>query len=45
MAPGRYSIAWNGTSDSGLQVSPGIYLVRMHNSQNDIRMIKMVYAK
>lgn len=45
MAPGRYTIAWDGTSDSGLQVSPGIYLARLHNSEKDVQLIKMVFAK
>ena len=43
--PGRYSILWDGTSDSGLEVSPGLYIARLQNSEHNVQLIKMVFAK
>jgi flagellar hook assembly protein FlgD len=29
MAPGRYSVSWNGRNSSGRQVADGIYFYKM----------------
>ncbi|MBN1482040.1 T9SS C-terminal target domain-containing protein [candidate division KSB1 bacterium] len=42
---GFHAVSWDGTSDMGYSVAPGIYLVRLQNAENEIRMIKMVFAK
>jgi hypothetical protein len=42
--PGQYKITWNGTDESGVQVSSGIYFYRLI-SKNHLTTKKMIYVK
>ncbi|MCE5250198.1 Ig-like domain-containing protein [bacterium] len=40
---GRYSAIWNGTDDAGIEVTTGVYFVRMiQNNRSDTRSMLMV---
>jgi len=47
--PGNYSFIWNGTDNSGLNVSSGIYFYELkahgNNGNNFSKIMKMVYLK
>jgi len=43
-SPGFYSVAWNGTSGSGLEVSSGIYFLRLETVDGQFNQ-KMIYMK
>ena len=43
-APGRYSLLWDGRSETGARVSSGIYFVRMQSMNRVIqRKFALVY--
>ena len=46
---GNYSITWNGTDNSGVQVSSGIYFYELkakgNNGADFSKIMKMVYLK
>ena len=42
--PGRYTVSWDGKSTSGLNVSSGVYLVRMQ-AGNFVSVRKVLLTK
>ncbi len=49
VTPGNYTVTWNGTDDSGLKVSSGIYLYELraagNNGSNFVNTKKMILLK
>ena len=43
--PGRYRIQWDGRTNSGQNVSPGIYIGQIKNENGISKRIKMIFTK
>jgi len=43
-APGQHKISWNGTDSNGLQISSGVYLIKLE-AEGNTEIIKAVYTR